>query len=873
MMEDTRRGIEQRSQEEQEAPITFGQWCAQGARRMLDTDAARHGASHVEHALDRMERTALSLSEGQQRGLWRLLRALDRHGGALLADATGMGKTRVALAALVWWLLREDRSPEEANDGYAFICVPARLKSVWEGLLWRASPRAMRQGKIVVASHHALSLHGEEAWPHTASLPEFVIVDEAHRFRSTKTRRYDALARCTRRARHVLLLTASPICHGPRDLEALVLLFWGNARASSLRQGEAGWWRCLGRRAARERGAQLLDEAILEGLFGEVIVRRVGSLEGDDSLKRPGQRVERMRYDAGEHEQAIWSGLEREVRSLSLALFEDRWGMGLFVELMWRRWESGAGALVETLSRLILCHERALECFARRGEFVQIQELKSIFDMRSSQELLPFVVDAMIDTSSEEQVARTPIDAAKVRADLRRLEALRERAKRAMGEMMGVARTDRRGLFGVLCERIEGAWRAEKVLCFTSSAEGAQCFYEALCAQLASETQVGLLTGNVSKIRGLARCDAREVLARFSPRAQGEEVRYGDASQQVRVLIATDCIAHGENLQDCGRVVLLDFPHSPHGLVQRIGRLTRPGSAHDEVKVVWLRPTSWQDSLGMRHRLSHKAALASQAQVGYEEELGGLLGDLSDRSQLQMRDQQEQGSRIWRGFARHEMFVRERGADVAQREMGRIHRLRGVRHPGFVLLREGSEQVGWRYMWRKIVWGTKGEIVGLDGAVWSWIAELEEVASREDVVLERVEDAQEVRALETSLDHITSTLQQELVSIAQAPVNLCERRQLALDLLEQSAHEDGVEEVIDRLLAEEFNEGTMRTIDTIVHALDRSEEQRARALVEELRREDGLVSEQTRAQGDVARLEWVSVVCGDCIHADSSARW
>lgn len=135
----------------------------------------------------------------QREAARRLATALQVFGGALLADAVGLGKSYIALALAT-------RYPR------ATIAVPAAIRSQWQALL------AHHDVPARLVTHEALS--------RGARVPAtpFLVVDEAHRFRHPATCRYDALARQVRAA-DVLLLTATPVVNRAADLVSLVRLF------------------------------------------------------------------------------------------------------------------------------------------------------------------------------------------------------------------------------------------------------------------------------------------------------------------------------------------------------------------------------------------------------------------------------------------------------------------------------------------------------------------------------------------------------------------------------------------------------------------------------------------------------------------------
>src|SRR6267378_1925022 len=141
----------------------------------------------------------------------RLTAIIARHGGALLADEVGLGKSYVALAVAL------------ARHGPFTLVVPAVLVSQWRDLLTRfgqhAAPiithESLSIGARVVGAQHAAPLH------RTATL---FVIDEAHRFRNPDTNRYRALARLVVGS-PVLLVTATPIHNCVSDLLHLLRLF------------------------------------------------------------------------------------------------------------------------------------------------------------------------------------------------------------------------------------------------------------------------------------------------------------------------------------------------------------------------------------------------------------------------------------------------------------------------------------------------------------------------------------------------------------------------------------------------------------------------------------------------------------------------
>jgi superfamily II DNA or RNA helicase len=145
---------------------------------------------------------SIELRPHQREAIARARTALEEHGGALIADEVGLGKTFIALA-----IAARARRP--------LVVGPAALRSMWSHACAQAEVRAEYR------SYEALSRA-----PMPNGRHDLVVLDEAHHSRTTQTVRYRHLAQGLAGAR-VLLLTATPVHNSIRDLRALLALFLG----------------------------------------------------------------------------------------------------------------------------------------------------------------------------------------------------------------------------------------------------------------------------------------------------------------------------------------------------------------------------------------------------------------------------------------------------------------------------------------------------------------------------------------------------------------------------------------------------------------------------------------------------------------------
>lgn len=130
----------------------------------------------------------------------------------------------------------------------------------------------------------------------------------------------------------------------------------------------------------------------------------------------------------------------------------------------------------------------------------------------------------------------------------------------------------------------------KKVLIFTAFADTADYIYEQLADRIKKECglNVGLITGNTD-----GRCTIpkfpmsfNNVLTFFSPVSKDRDVLFPKATEEIDVLIATDCISEGQNLQDCDYLINYDIHWNPVRIIQRFGRIDRIGSRNEVIQLV-----------------------------------------------------------------------------------------------------------------------------------------------------------------------------------------------------------------------------------------------------------------------------------------------
>lgn len=239
-----------------------------------------------------------------------------------------------------------------------------------------------------------------------------------------------------------------------------------------------------------------------------------------------------------------------------------------------------------------------------------------------------------------------------------------------------------------------------KVLLFTAFADTAKYLFENLHAWAKDELDMesALVTGGGDNGATFGGSDFGTILTNFSPVAKNR-ARLPNFPQtgELDLLIATDCISEGQNLQDCGCVVNYDIHWNPVRLIQRFGRVDRLGSLHHQIQMVNFWPTEDLNRyINLKHRVEARMALVDVAGSNQDNILSGkssvdeetkakeiIESDLSfrDHQLLRLRDETPDIDELDGGVSLSEftlddfiadlmMFLEKRRAELERAPLG-----------------------------------------------------------------------------------------------------------------------------------------------------------------------------------------------------------
>lgn len=178
-------------------------------------------------------------------------------------------------------------------------------------------------------------------------------------------------------------------------------------------------------------------------------------------------------------------------------------------------------------------------------------------------------------------------------------------------------------LFRVLSQKIENPINPgnKKVLIFSAFSDTAEYLYEHVSRYVKNKygMDTAVITGTIdgrTTIKGFT-ATLNNVLTCFSPISKGREVLMPGSKTEIDVLIATDCISEGQNLQDCDYLINYDIHWNPVRIIQRFGRVDRIGSRNQYIQLVNFWPDlTLDDYINLKSRVETRMKIVDMTATG-----------------------------------------------------------------------------------------------------------------------------------------------------------------------------------------------------------------------------------------------------------------
>ena len=204
-------------------------------------------------------------------------------------------------------------------------------------------------------------------------------------------------------------------------------------------------------------------------------------------------------------------------------------------------------------------------------------------------------------------------------------------------------------LLKLVSEKIENPINPgnKKVLIFSAFSDTAEYLYDNVSVYIKNKygLDTAVITGSIdgkTTIKGF-RATLNNVLTCFSPISKGRDVLMPGSKTEIDVLIATDCISEGQNLQDCDYLVNYDIHWNPVRIIQRFGRIDRIGSRNSQIQLVNFWPDMDLDEyINLKGRVETRMKISVMTSTGDDDLINPEeKGDLEYRKQQLKRLQEE----------------------------------------------------------------------------------------------------------------------------------------------------------------------------------------------------------------------------------------
>ena len=616
--------------------------------------------------------TELKLTRFQHEGVGRMLRLLKENNGVLVADEVGLGKTYLAGEVMARATLQERLR--------VLIVCPAALENMWA----RFIKSNIDTNRIDIISYDKIRARSAEDHPDKDSFIKqlddyaYIVIDEAHNLRNAAAERSKAIDSLLGglNPKKTILLTATPVNNSLTDLETLIKYFIRNDSYFS-GIGIPSIAKYIKRAQAIDPDS--LSPKMLFDLMDQVSVRRTRKFikknypgdkitlpSGEESpIFFPEPKVYRVDYqldesgmkllDAVLYALDVVNALEGEKfdRNDENRLLLSRYtssgyllsgdveeyqvrNAGLLRSILLKRLESSPKALAHTLKVMAKSHAEFLTAleggFVLSGEALrdwanaideELEEILAGFDEKKKSQ----VQDA-VDFNVEELKR----DVTRDMQLLKRLHALAEDSAHAAEPKVDALIAELRNIAEQARHPDKSGATAgdrRKVIVFSSYADTVTDIHKHVEAAIDKAKKSDPLSDYKDRlpghVTGADNHSKSSVVKGFAPNTAGDLDDNGKPYNKdiYDVLITTDVLAEGVNLQQAGRIINYDLPWNPMRIVQRHGRIDRIGSSHTRVHLGCFFPDNALDKmLKLEATLQRKLAYAA-ASVGITEVIPG----------------------------------------------------------------------------------------------------------------------------------------------------------------------------------------------------------------------------------------------------------
>ncbi|QAV26549.1 helicase [Neobacillus thermocopriae] len=626
------------------------------------------------------------LYDFQRDGVVGAINKIETYGGCIIADSVGLGKTFEALAIIKYYELRNHR---------VLVLAPKKLRENWEIYRANDKRNILLEDRFSYDLLNHTDLSRKSGYSGNINLEyvnwgnyDLVVIDESHNFRNNDPRkshitRYSRLMNDIIKAgvkTKVLMLSATPVNNKLDDLKnQIAFITEGNDKAlaetaniksinQTIRRAQSQfkkWSNLPEEERTTERLLDMLSWDYFTLLDSLTIARSRRHIEKYYNVNAIGKFPQRLKpiniketIDANDEFPSL-SIINNDILRLRFALYSpmkyilphkqafyhekydtkvangrvlkqtDRENnlVYLMKTNLLKRLESSIYSFSLTLKNIIEQIDAQLSKIeieaTNIGEFAEI-------DMEDD-ELEEAFVGAKV------KIALRDIDRIRWKQDLLYdrtiLQKLLDYASQVTPERDQKMLTLKKMIQQKIAHPING--QNKKILIFTAFADTAKYLYEHLHRWIRHEFHLhcAVVTGKdrPKTTFPMQKTDFNNVLMHFSPTSKERKKLMPDMTDEIDILIATDCISEGQNLQDCDYLINYDIHWNPVRIIQRFGRIDRIGSKNEQIQLVnFWPPMELDEYINLVGRVKDRMAILDISSTGEEDVLSSNSNEMKD---------------------------------------------------------------------------------------------------------------------------------------------------------------------------------------------------------------------------------------------------
>lgn len=618
-----------------------------------------------------------TLYQFQQDAVIGAIDKIEKYNGCILADSVGLGKTFTALAIIQYYELRNDRVlvlvPKKLRENWTIYTLNDK-RNIFAEDRFRydvLNHTDLSRERGFSGNIDLKTINWENY--------DLVVIDESHNFRNNpavkdRVTRYQRLMNDVIKQGHktkLLMLSATPVNNKMNDIKnqiAFITEDKDNALEEigissinhTLKNAQAifnQWSKLDDNTWAGEKFVDMMDLDYFKLLDTLTIARSRKHIEKYYDLAEIGEfpnRLDPINESSDidiKKEFPTLNEINNEIERLNLSVFspflyilpqkrEDYAkkydiaigeGKSVFkqtdrekslIQLMrinlLKRMESSIHSFKLTIEKLLFKINKTLEKIDNISEYNEDIDISLIDPEEDEYDELMF--------GKKTKVLLQDMDLIKWKQDLKldkeKLEFLFAQAK----EVDCLRDEKLADLKKVISNKIENPINEDnkKILIFTAFADTAKYLYENISQWIFDNygLYTALVTGsgdNKTNLKSVRNTDIDEILTSFSPISKNRNIINPEMTEEIDILIGTDCISEGQNLQDCDYLINYDIHWNPVRIIQRFGRVDRIGSKNKDIQLVNFWPNIELDEyINLKGRVENRMVMVDVSATGEE---------------------------------------------------------------------------------------------------------------------------------------------------------------------------------------------------------------------------------------------------------------